>query len=237
MVRSFPEKWKVYGNVFDQYTFRNLYKLQTQGHYEELLSPVALGKEANIFTARTSEGKTVIIKIYRLQTCNFNKMYDYIKGDPRYINLKKQRRKIIFAWTLREYRNLLKFREFVEVPQPITQLDNIIVMEMVGREEPSCQLKDDVPEDVKGFCETLIKELKKIRDAGFVHGDLSEYNILNFEDEPIFIDLSQSTTKSDPNYEEYWDRDIKNMVRFFRKIGYKITEEELTTYIKKKSLK
>ncbi|PLW80773.1 serine/threonine protein kinase [Candidatus Woesearchaeota archaeon] len=231
MARIFKEEWKVYGNVFDQYTLRNLFKLQTQGHFEDLLSPVALGKEANIFTAKTKEGKVIIIKIYRLQTCNFNKMYDYIKTDPRFINLKKQRRKIIFAWTLREFRNLLKFRELVEVPTPITVLDNIILMEMIGRDEPAPQLKDSVPENREKFSKELISSLKKIYDKGYVHGDLSEYNILNFDDELVFIDFSQSTTRNDPNFKEYWERDIKNVARYFKKIGLKTSEEELKEQI------
>jgi RIO kinase 1 len=231
MGKIFKEEWKVYGNVFDQYTLRNLFKLQTQGHFEELQSPVALGKEANIFTAITKDGEKVIVKIYRLQTCNFNKMFDYIKTDPRYMNLKKQRRKIIFAWTLREFRNLLKFREIVSVPRPITVLDNIIVMEMIGRDEPAPQLKDAYPDDAEEYAEQLVASLKEIYDKGFVHGDLSEYNILNFEEEPIFIDLSQSTTRNDPNYKEYWDRDIQNMARYFKKIGLKITKEDIENKI------
>lgn len=228
---KFKEEWKVYGNVFDNFTRRNLFKLQTQGYFEELVSPIALGKEANIFTARTKDDEIIIVKIYRLQTCNFNKMYDYIKSDPRYINLKKQRRKIIFAWTLREYRNLMKFREFVNVPRPINVLDNILIIEMIGREKPAPMLKDAMPENPEEFTELLLESLKEIYDNGFVHGDLSAFNILNFEEEPIYIDLSQSTTKTDPNYKEYWERDIVNVARFLKKMGLKLSEEEITKKI------
>ena len=101
MARKWKEEWKVYENVFDNYTYRNLFKLQSKGYFESLLSPISVGKEANVFSAITKDQKLVIVKIYRLQTCNFNKMYDYIKLDPRYEHLKKQRRKIIFAWTQR----------------------------------------------------------------------------------------------------------------------------------------
>ena len=73
------EKFKTYGNVFDEFTNRNLFKLATQGHFEELESTVSIGKEANIFTARTKDGELKIVKIYRLENCDFNKMYDYIK--------------------------------------------------------------------------------------------------------------------------------------------------------------
>lgn len=227
MSKIFKEEWKVYGNVFDNYTLRNLFKLQCQGHFEKLLSPIALGKEANVFTALTKQDTTIIIKIYRLQTCNFNKMYDYIKADPRFINLKKQRRKVIFSWTLREYRNLLKSREFITVPKPIEVLDNILLLELIGNDKPAPKIKDIIIPNIDGFAKKIINNMKKLHIAGIVHGDLSEYNILYNQDEPIFIDFSQTTVKNDPNYDEYLDRDIKNITRYLNKIGYKITEDQL----------
>ena len=53
---------------------------------------ISVGKESNIFSALTKEGKKVIVKIYRLETCDFGRMYNYIRGDPRFVNLKKKRR-------------------------------------------------------------------------------------------------------------------------------------------------
>jgi serine/threonine-protein kinase RIO1 len=76
MAKISKEKWKVWGNVFDEFTFRTLFKLASQGHFEELKSPVSIGKESNIFSAKKSK-ENIIIKIYRLETCDFNKMYDY----------------------------------------------------------------------------------------------------------------------------------------------------------------
>ncbi|MBR9676197.1 serine protein kinase RIO [Candidatus Woesearchaeota archaeon] len=228
MAKISKEKWKIYGNVFDAYTLRLLFKLSSQGHFEELASPIALGKEANIFTAKTKNDELVIIKIYRLENCNFNKMYDYIKSDPRYMNLKKQRRKIVFAWTQREYRNLLQARQVISVPKPITITDHVLVLEMIGKKTPAPQLKDKLPKNKEEFAEKIIINMKKLYEANLVHGDLSEFNILNFEEEPVFIDFSQSTTKKDPNFDEYLDRDIKNIVRYLNKTGIKISIEELT---------
>ena len=90
------EEWKVEKNVFSMSSERNLFKLASQGHFEELVSPIEMGKEANIFTARTKDGGLIIVKMYRLENCNFNKMYSYIRPDPRYIQLKKGKRNIIF---------------------------------------------------------------------------------------------------------------------------------------------
>ena len=114
VVNRSREEWKTYGNVFDKFTLRNLERLATQGYYEELTGSVALGKEANVFVAQTKEETQVAVKIYRLENCNFNKMYEYIAQDPRYISLKGDKRRIIFAWTQIEYSNLLKASDLLQ---------------------------------------------------------------------------------------------------------------------------
>ncbi|MCX8147214.1 MAG: serine protein kinase RIO, partial [Candidatus Woesearchaeota archaeon] len=126
------EKFKTLKNVFDAHTENILFKLISQGHFDGLQSPISIGKEANIFTALKGS-KKVIVKIYRLETCDFNRMYDYIKFDERYLNLKKNRRRVIFAWCQREFRNLMKAREAnVKAPMPIAFKDNVLVMEFIG---------------------------------------------------------------------------------------------------------
>ena len=105
------EKFKTKHGVFDEFTNRTIFKLITEGHFKGLESPINIGKESNVFSALTKEGKRVIVKIYRLETCDFNAMYNYIKDDPRYSNLKDKKRKVIFAWVQREFRNLMNARE------------------------------------------------------------------------------------------------------------------------------
>lgn len=228
------EKWKTYGNVFDGYTLRNLFKLSSQNHFSELKSPIFVGKESNVFSALTKDNSLVIVKIYRLENCDFNKMYDYIKYDPRYANLKKQRRKVIFSWTQREYRNLLKARSAnVKVPMPIAFIDNILVLEFIGLGSPAPRLKDSVPNNLEEFSKKVFLYMKRLYSIGMTHGDLSEYNILNFNDSPVFIDFSQSTTKDSPIASDLLVRDVKNMVRFFNKNGLSLVEKEVLDYIKK----
>ena len=221
------EKFKTLKNVFDAFTERNLFKLISQGYFEGLESPIFIGKEANVFTALKGK-KRIVVKIYRLQTCDFKKMYDYIKYDPRFPNIKKQRRKTIFAWAQREYRNLLKAREAgVRVPTPITCLYNILVMEYIGDEEPALRIKDHLPENIKKFFDEVIAGIRKLYKAGLVHADLSSFNILNYKEKPIFIDMSQATPLDDPNSMEYLERDIKNICNFFKKRGVKAESEDI----------
>jgi RIO kinase 1 len=233
MAKITREKFKTWGNVFDNFTRRNLFELASKGHFEELKSPISTGKEANVFSAETGDGGQIVVKIYRLETCDFNRMYDYIKYDARYVNLKAKRREIIFSWAQREFRNLLKAREAgVRVPLPIVCKHNILLMEHIGKKEAAPKLKDAHPDDAEKFFSKVIDYMKKMWKAGLVHGDLSEFNILNENEKPVFIDISQGTVTQSINAEELLQRDIKNMCRFFKKIGVECDKEEVMEKIK-----
>ena len=226
MAKTAKEKFKTFGNVFDRFTIRNIFELSSRGFFEEdSLSPISIGKESNVFSAKAKNGK-VVLKIYRLETADFNRMYEYIRNDPRFLGLKKQRRKIIFAWAQREYRNLFRAREAdVKVPKPIVFLNNILVMEFIGNKEAAPKLKDAAPADLKK-CYNKIKDyVRNFYKSGFVHGDLSEFNILNLNDNPVFIDLSHSTSVKSPGASELVERDVKNICRFFNKHGLELEYE------------
>jgi len=217
MTKKSKEIWKVEKNVFTESSERNLFKLSSQGFFEELTSPLFMGKEANIFSARTKEGGKVIVKIYRLENCNFNKMFEYIRVDPRYINMKRGKRNIIYAWTQREFRNLMKARELVRVPTPIAFKENILVMEYIGHEHPALQVKADVPDNPTLFFKKVISNIHALYQGGMVHADLSEFNILNHDNEPVFIDFSQAMPSESPNADELLERDVKIICKFFKK--------------------
>jgi RIO kinase 1 len=237
MTNVSKEKFKIYKNVFDEFTLQTLFKLSVQEHFDELLSPVKIGKESNIFLAETKSEEHVIVKIYRLQSCNFNKMYSYIKSDPRFMNLKNQRRQVIFKWVQREFRNLLTAREKISVPTPIAFANNVIVMESIGGNIPAPQLKDAVPVDMKSFSDKIFVCMKDLCSLGLVHADLSEFNILNYNERPYFIDFSQSTNVKDGNALEYLKRDLYNIEHFFKKKGFKIDSERWLSEMKKEIIK
>lgn len=220
--------------MFDRFTERLLFEISAKGLFDELESPIFVGKESNVFSALKDEHR-VIVKIYRLETCDFNRMYDYIKFDPRYTNLRKHKRKIIFAWAQREFRNLLIARDAgARVPTPLFRENQILILEYIGDEHGIApRVKDLPPQDPKAFFDDLIVQIKKMYKANLVHGDLSQFNVLNFHEKPVVIDFSQSTTRENPRAEEYLQRDIKNLCVFFRKYGVEYTDEEVLKEIKK----
>jgi RIO kinase 1 len=222
------EDFKTWGDVFDRFTQRTVYKLITQGHFEGLESPISIGKESNVFSALKKDGTRVMVKIYRLETADFNRMRDYIKDDPRIINLKGGKRNTIFAWVQREFRNLIKARGAnVSVPTPLTFNNNVLVLEFIGDNSfIAPKLKDDLPKNPKDFLEKIVSNMKKLHKAGLVHADLSAFNILNYNQTPVFIDFSQCTTLESSRAKEYINRDVRNICTFFRKIGLNAEEEK-----------
>lgn len=228
MARMTKEKFKTEHTVFDDFTNRTLFKLISRGHFEGLYSPVRVGKESNVFTAKTKDDTLVIVKIYRLETADFTKMYNYIKDDPRFISLSKNRRKVIFAWCQREYRNLLNARDAgMQVPTPYAFLHNVLVMEMIGGKDPAPMLKDMLPNDMKQFFDKIIAEITLLYKAGFVHGDLSHFNILNHLERPYIIDFSQCTSLSNPHATQLLKRDIEVISSFFERYGLTVDKEKL----------
>ena len=229
MAKKFRERFTTLNDVFEQFTLRNLFVLSRKDHFvEDTLSPLSIGKEANVFTAASKEGGRVVVKIYRLETADFNSMYDYIGADPRYASLKKKQREVIFAWCQREYRNLMACREAgVRTPLPLTFLKNILVMTQVGEEAPAQKIKDDIPKKPQKFFAETIEQIKKLYRYGYVHSDLSKFNILNLGQHPILIDVSQMIPTNAPNAYEYLKRDIENVSDFFRRLGVKIDNEKV----------
>lgn len=226
MGKMYRERFRIEKSVFDHFTVNNLKKLEIKGFFQlESLNPFFIGKEANIFVGEGQNGR-VAVKIYRVENCDFNRMFDYIKLDPRYSSIKRKRRDIILMWVQREYKNLMKAREAgVRVPTPYAIVQNVIVMELIG--EPAVKIKDQIPKEPKKFYDEVIANMKKLLKAGLVHADLSKFNILNYHEKPVFIDFSQATTTNSARSKEYLERDLYNVNTFFRKLGLK--EKELKT--------
>jgi RIO kinase 1 len=216
---TYQERFKTAKGVFDEFTNRNLFELKSKRIFDDLVSPIYVGKESNVFSAQKGDQK-IIVKIYRLQNFDFNKMYDYIRKDTRYQGLKNHRRQIIFAWTQREFRNLKTAEKAgINVPKTIAFKDNILIEEMIGNPAPA--LKDSYPKDPKKFFESIILQMRKMYKEGLIHGDLSSFNILNHNEMPYIIDFSQGTLVKTPNSAELMERDVKNLIKFFEKLGVK----------------
>ncbi|MCD6481353.1 MAG: serine protein kinase RIO [Thermoplasmata archaeon] len=219
------------GEVFEKATLKALWKLMNSGVIERFEFPISTGKEGNVFRARGNHGM-VAVKIYRINTATFRSISKYLMYEPPQ-KVKRDRRSIIFAWALKEFNNLRKLdRAGVRVPKPIAREGNIIVMEYIGTEEqPAPLLKDAAIENYEEVFSRLREYMRIMyQEAGLVHADFSEYNVLVNGDDVVIIDVGQTVSRDNPVAMEFLMRDVRNIANFFRKV-VNVDEEELLKYV------
>ena len=229
---------KTGNEIFDKITLETLYKLANQGYIDVLNGAISTGKEANVLTGITDDEKFVAVKIYRIATSDFKKMDYYLKGDPRFNVKTKNKRKIIYSWVTKEFKNLTRLHTAgVTVPEPITSSNNVLLIEFIGDEDgnPAQPVKNQPPQDPDDFWNKLLVQLKLfVNEAKLVHGDLSNYNILNLNEEPVIIDVSQSVVLDNPISKELLERDINTLVREYTKLGVETSFDEVWEYVNPK---
>ena len=241
-------------SVLDIPTLEILYKFSKRGLLKALGGPISRGKEAVIFHAIGAKEEELAIKMYKVSTSNFNAMLDYIIGDPRFENIKRDRRSIVSAWARKELKNLKRaFDVGVEVPRPIAIDKNVLIMEFIGRDGVAAPRLRDVPVDIlktdfelEELLLRIISYIQIMYEKGtMVHADLSEFNILmkgyverefggvDVEIEPVIIDMGQATLLQHPNADAFLLRDVRNIVTFFNKLGLDCSFNEIIRLIKR----
>ena len=236
--KKFLEELKTEDGVFDSRTLLTLHGLLNGKHIDEFLGIINSGKESIVFSA-IKENKYFAVKVYRVSTCDFKTMWKYIQGDPRFHLRKSSTRQIIHAWVEKEFRNLKRANNYVNSPKALLRRENILLMELVGDDGiPSPRLKDADNVDYSKFYELIRDDLKTLYDdAQLVHGDLSEYNILVKDDEPVYIDFSQGVVIQHPLSKSLLIRDVKNICNFFKRKGVACDYKELYKYITEEELR
>ena len=211
------DQFKVREDVFDEVTLLALYKLVHKKWLSVVGGSISTGKEANVFYGER-DGAAIAIKIYRIRTANFTTMSSYIVGDRRFSHVKKAKKDLIFAWTRKEFSNLVRARDAgIAVPDPLVWDRNILIMSFLGEDEIAYpQLRNVTMEDPAAIYETITHTIDILyHKAELVHADLSEFNIL-YGDRPYFIDMGQSVTRDHPRALQFLMRDIRNINRFFK---------------------
>ena len=146
---------------------------------------------------------------------------------------------MIYMWAQKEYKNLQRAQEAgVRVPKPIRVAKNVLVMEFIGEDGvPAPTLKDIPPKHPGKMYAALLGDVKALyTKAKLIHCDLSEYNIMNIMEQHIVFDMSQSVHVDHPMAEEFLQRDLKNLNRFFGKLGVEVRPlDELAQWVKREA--
>ncbi|MEI7961217.1 MAG: serine protein kinase RIO [archaeon] len=228
----------VFNKVFDKATIAAVHELARKKYFEELEFVISTGKEGNVFRAKSGEN-FYALKIYKVDTSDFRHMQDYIIGDERFKEIRKDKLEIIKIWTRKEFRNLEDFTKAkIRVPQPIATNRNCLLMEFVGNNGEAAPRAKEIPfENPQEKYELIVEYMAKMINARLVHSDLSEYNILNNQEELVIIDVGQAVTTMHPNAKEFFVRDVLNMSKWFAKNGIKTDYDIMYLAIKELSAK
>jgi len=227
------DQFKVEQSVFDDATFAAIYKLVQDGYIEAFGGPISTGKEANVYEALGGDNRDVAVKIYRINASNFQQMREYLEGDPRFEGIGSDKKKVVLAWTKKEFANLRRARQAgVRVPEPIAVERNVLVMELVGLvEDRARRLAEVNVENPETAFEVVREYMRRLYGAGLVHGDLSEYNLIIHDGELVVIDLGQAVTVHHPNAGDFLQRDCRNVASFFTRQGIEVDATALREFV------
>ncbi|XP_062121341.1 serine/threonine-protein kinase RIO3 [Drosophila sulfurigaster albostrigata] len=234
-----------------------LYKLINNQILEQINGIISTGKEAVILHANSDASYTgtnehghgngvlmppellpreCAIKIFKTTLNEFKQRDRYIKDDYRFKDRfsKQNHRVIINMWAEKEMHNLMRMQSIgLNVPDVVVLKKHVLVMRFIGDNHNAApKLKDarlTVAELSCAYEEIVAAMHKLYNEAKLVHADLSEYNILWYEDKCWFIDVAQSVEPEHPSALEFLMRDCGNIVNFFEKRGLSniYTKEQL----------
>jgi len=226
MSKTSSELRKISEGVFDKATLFSIEKLMREGKIHRFTGIISTGKEANVYHGFSKKGEEIAIKIYAVETSDFRNMSKYIQGDVRFPKW-KNRRHLVYLWAKREFHNLSKVYRKVNCPKPLGIENNVLVMGFIGKKGiPAPKFKDVPPKNPEKSLKEILFFIKKMYKENFVHGDLSEYNILNWKEKPWLIDFSMGVLTTHPLANELLRRDIGNILNYFKKFKIKLPEEE-----------
>jgi RIO kinase 1 len=217
------EEYEVLEEVFDKSTLMTIYEFMNKGVIDEIHGVVKAGKEARVYWGKDRAGKELAIKIYLTIAAEFKKgKLQYIEGDPRFKHVRRDTRSLVYAWAVKELKNLQLARKAkVRVPNPIAVRKNVLVMQFIGKNgDPAPELKELAPKHPEAIYTQLLEYVKRLyQKAALVHGDLSEYNVMVWRGRPVLFDMSQAVLLSHPMAHQLLSRDLQNLHRYFTKQG------------------
>ena len=224
------EELEVLEEVFDRSTLMVIYHFMNKGIIDEIHGVVKSGKESRVYWGIGAEGKELAIKIYLVVSSEFRKgILKYIEGDPRFQGVRHDTRSLIFAWAQKEFKNLERAkRARIRSPRPIAVKKNVLIMDFIGKNGKSAPLlKDQTPKNPQWVYEKLLTYIQKLYcKVDLVHGDVSEYNVMIWKEQPVLFDMSQAVPLVHPMSDSLLRRDLTNLNRFFSRLGVEVESTE-----------
>ena len=174
-------------------------------------APLGVGKESDVYEVKSY--KPLALKFHREGYTNFREVHrerDYT-ADKEHVSWQYTARKA----AEREYDALSTLYPAVQVPRPIDHNRHAIVMEKI----PGVQLSraELEPGQVTGVLDLILDELRLSYEKGYVHADISEYNVFVSDSGITLFDWPQAVSADHPNASDHVKRDVENISRYFRR--------------------
>ncbi|KAK3861521.1 hypothetical protein Pcinc_032529 [Petrolisthes cinctipes] len=209
-----------------------LFKMVNNAILDSVSGIISSGKEAVVFHALGGEldnqplPNDCAVKVFKTTITDFKTRERYIKNDYRFKDRisKNNSQKLIRLWAEKEYHNLRRLRRAqIPSPDPILIKKHVLVMSLIGTDHMAAPKLKEVrlsSADLSIAYEQVVEAMVKMFHAcRLVHADLSEYNILWYEDQCWIIDLGQAVEPSHPRALHFLHRDCTNIVKFFKSKG------------------
>jgi len=204
-------QYEGYTLKFEGYDALALHTFAERESVEGFGAPLGVGKESDVYEVQSY--KPLALKYHREGFTNFREVMkerDYT-ADREHVSWLYTARKA----AEREYEALEALYPDVAVPRPIDHNRHAIVMEKIDGVELSRTKLED--EQVIAVLDLVLSEMGDAYAAGYVHADMSEYNVfVNGEGITIF-DWPQATPTDHENADELLERDVENVVGYFRR--------------------
>ncbi len=132
------------------------------------------------------------------------------------------------SWLHHEFNTLaMLHEEEATVPKPYAIAPNAILMDFIGDEHGaapllhSMNLRKMLPKgEIHNLFRKVIETIELLLENDSIHGDLSAFNILYWQDDVVFIDIPQVTVASKNRRARYiLQRDVQRVCDYFTKQG------------------
>ena len=209
---------------------KRIKSLIEDGLVDEVLRSLMSGKEAQVYLVRCGQ-EIRCAKVYKdVADRSFKKSVQYQEG-RKIRNSRRQRameKRSKFGrdqqevvWQRAEVDALyLLAKAGVRVPKAYGLFDGVLLMELItgadGEVAPRLI-------DITLSAEQAVKDHAKVMNyvlrmlcVGLVHGDLSEFNVLQNEEGPVIIDLPQVVNAAGNNHaKSMLQRDVENITQYY----------------------
>ena len=197
--------------TFEGYDALALHTFVERDTIEGFGAPLGVGKESDVYEVQSY--KPLALKYHREGYTNFREVMrdrDYT-SDRDHVSWLYTARKA----AEREYEALETLYPDVSVPQPIDTNRHAIVMEKVDGVELSRTGLE--PEQVVPVLDLVLAEMQTAYGEGFVHADMSEYNVFVTTQGVVVFDWPQAVPTDHENSDELLARDVGNIVSYFQR--------------------